>query len=53
MNWIGAVLLAVLKFFAGLFTVKEPTKDPIERPEPEVKVDDGKTDKERLDDLGL
>ena len=53
MNWIGAALLAALKFFAGLFTAKEPAKNPIERPEPEVKVDDGKTDKERLSDLGL
>ena len=53
MSGLGSVLLIVLKFIAGLFTMKEPIKNPIDRPEPEVPVDDGKTDKERLDDFGL
>jgi len=53
MSWIPAVLFGVLKFLAGLFTTKEPVKEIIERPEPEIPTDDGKTDKERLSDLGL
>ena len=51
--WILSVILTVLKSLAGFFTVKEPIKEVVTRPAPEIEIDDGKTDEERLDDFGL
>lgn len=47
---IGTLLLAIIK---GIFGTDKPQKNTILRPEPEIKITDGKTDEERLKDFGL
>jgi len=55
-EWIGplaaalaAVVLVILK---GLWGTDKPQETTVEHAKPEIEVDDGKTDQERLDDLG-
>jgi hypothetical protein len=47
---VGAVALAFIK---GIFGTDKPRAQTVKRPDPEVEVSDGKTDKEKLRDLGL
>lgn len=47
---IGALLLVIIK---GIFGTDKPQKNTLSRPEPEIKVTDGKTDEDRLEDFGL
>lgn len=56
-EWLAALVaalvagtIAVLKGFWG---TDKPQETTVEHPEPEIEVDDGKTDSERLKDLGL
>lgn len=49
-GWIGTFLVAVLK---GLFGMDKPCKTTVSHPKPELEVDDGKSDAQRMDDLGM
>jgi hypothetical protein len=53
MEWIAAIVAAILAILKGLFGIDKPQKDTVEHAEPEIEIDDGKTDEERLRDLGL
>jgi hypothetical protein len=53
MGWIGVIVDVLIKILKGIFGTDKPRKETVERPEPEVEVTDGKTDKDRLRDLGL
>lgn len=50
--WVG-LLTAILALLKGLFGMDKPEETKVEHPKPDMKVGDGKTDKDRLDDLGL
>jgi hypothetical protein len=47
---LGTLALAIVK---GLWGTDKPQEDTVEHAEQDIKLDDGKTDQERLDDLGL
>ena len=54
MGWIGSVLGAILAVLKAVFGTDQPAKTTVARPEKDVEVsDDGKTDADRLRDLGL
>lgn len=53
MAWIGIVIDILIKILKGIFGLDKPQKTTVDHPEPEVKVGDGKTEGERLEDLGL
>jgi len=53
MAWISTIVSVILTVIKSIFGMKKPQKNTVSRPEPEVEINDGKTDKERLKDLGL
>lgn len=53
MTWIGVVVDILIKILKGIFGLDTPQKTSVDHPKPEVEITDGKTDKERMDDLGL
>lgn len=54
MGWIGSILGAILAALKAVFGTDQPAKTTVSRPEKAVEVsDDGKTDRERLEDCGL
>ena len=53
MGWVTVVFKAILFFVKSIFGTDKPQKNTVTHPKPEVEIDDGKTDKERMEDLGL
>jgi len=57
MGWLSAVMGFFAQFIPNmlkmLFGTDKPQKVVVEHPKPEVEVTDGKTDADRLKDLGL
>lgn len=53
MNWIGAIVAAIVAIIKGIFGTDKPQKIVVVKPAPEVEITDGKTDKDRLSELGL
>lgn len=57
MEWIVPLLVALATGVAvvlkSIFGTDKPTETKVEHPKPDLEVNDGKTDAERLDDLGL
>lgn len=53
MSWVKFVIETIVSVIKMFFGIDKPSKNSIDHPEPDIKVDDGKTDKERLKDLGL
>lgn len=50
---IAGIVAAILAVFRALFGTDRPQEETVEHPEPDIEVTDGKTDQERLGDLGL
>ena len=53
MGWISVIVKALLIFVKGIWGTDKPAETIVDHPEPETENDDGKTDKKRLEDLGL
>lgn len=58
MGWIGEVVLAVFQggwlIFKGIFSTDKPQEDRVIHAKRDLEVNnDGKTDKDRINDLGL
>ena len=53
MKIFTVILQGFMFLFKSIFGTKKPLKTTVEHPDKEVKIDDGKTDEERLEDLGL
>lgn len=53
MTVISVVVELALKILKALFGIDEPSKTTTEHPKPDIEITDGKTDEERLKDLGL
>ncbi len=47
------VFKVVLEVFLGIFGLDKPAETVVDHPAPQVETSDGKTDAERLNDLGL
>lgn len=56
-EWIGALISALavtaVTVLKALFGTNKPQQTMVEHAKPDVEVDDGKDDEERLKDLGL
>ena len=53
MGWLTAITNVVMAIFKAIFGTDKPVKKTVVHPKPDLEVDDGKTDEERLDDFGL
>ncbi len=53
MGWLTAITSVVMAIFKAIFGTDKPVKKTVVHPKPELETDDGKTDEERLKDLGL
>ena len=53
MGWITVVVNIILTIVKSIFGLDKVQKTTVVHPKPEVEIEDGKTDKERLEDLGL
>jgi len=53
MAWVGVIIQALMVILKSVFGTDKPAKTTVVHLEPEVGITDGKTDKERLSDLGL
>lgn len=53
MGWVSVVISAIIAILKGIFGMDKPRKETLEHPLPDLEVTDGKTDKDRLKDLGL
>lgn len=53
MGWIAVVVDVLIKIVKGIFGTDKPIKTTVVHSEAQVEVTDGKTDDERLKDLGL
>ena len=53
MGWVSIVLSALVAIGKAIFGTSTPRKTTVEHAKQEVPIDDGKTDSQRLDDLGL
>lgn len=57
MEWIGPIVAAIvgalLLLVKGLWGTSKPQETTVDHTTPDIEVTDGKTDKERLEDLGL
>ena len=48
-----AILGAIVALLKGIWGTDKPEETKVTHPEPDVKIGDGKNDKERLKDLGI
>lgn len=53
MAWLSTIAKIFSVIMKLLFGTDKPQKTTVVKPKPEIEVDDGKTDEERLNDLGL
>lgn len=53
MGWVSVIVSALISILKGIFGMDKPQKTTVFHPEPQVEVTDGKSDAERLKDLGL
>ncbi|MBN2714105.1 MAG: hypothetical protein JXR97_16925 [Planctomycetes bacterium] len=53
MGWVSAIVSILLAIFRGIFGTDKPLKTTVEHAEPDAEITDGKSDDDRLDDLGL
>lgn len=51
--WVWGALSVLMKLVKFFFGTDAPRKETVVHAQQEVVIDDDKTDKERLDDLGL
>ena len=52
MNWITAIIKAVLEVILGIFTLSKPAETTVVLPKPEAGISDGKTEEDRRRELG-
>jgi len=53
MSWIGIIVDIFLRIVKSIFGTNSPMKNTVIHAEKEMEIDDGKTDEERIKDLGL
>lgn len=53
MGWIAGVVQVLFSIIKSVFGTDKPAKTTVVHPDPEVEITDGKTDTDRLNDLGL
>lgn len=53
MTWIGAVVQVLIKIMRAIWGTSAPRQSMVTHAKQEVEINDGKTDEERMHDLGL